>query len=329
MKERLLNLYNISKNAAIWTLAYWACAFVIFRWLFNFNIFSGAHWHHVMHAHLTGFAGLTFGIVALALLPIYISTTAVILRTGKPLITIPLPPIFTRKPAAPEPAPAAPDPSIVVISPDPVSLPPDMPAEMRAPYLRARRYGVQFPAPKPAATTDASPTDAGAAQQMPGELPIPTDFDFDSPMGEVPSFDTPVFSDINFDTPPQDNTTAAPAQTDAPDTTDTTTNLAPVTEHLHAMGREFKIVDDLIICDDMVIATHTDPDFWVADDDNWFAAGKTRPSPIMALNAAAGDGGRRAILYLGATNIMDIETLRPQWESEGITIITDLSDLDG
>ena len=312
------------RNAAVWTIMYWGAVFVVFRWLFNFNIFSGAHWHHIMHAQLSGFAGLTFGIVSIALIPIYISTVTIILRTGKPLITIPLPRIFAPKPApAPEPAPVAPDPNVIVIAADPVNLPEGMPAEMRASYLRARRYGAQFPMPKPKPATPAPTNDADTTPaQMPGELPIPSNFDFEDDVA-APSFDTPVFNDISFDTPSDNANTAAPPTDDTADN-----SIAVIADYLTTAGRRFTVTDDVIICDDMAIAAHTDADFWVADDDNWFATGKTRPSPIAALHRAAGDGGRRAILYLGATNILDLDTLRAKWTDDGITVITDLNDIE-
>ena len=50
-------------------------------------------------------------------------------------------------------------------------------------------------------------------------------------------------------------------------------------------------------------------DFWIADEIDWFAPGKQKPSPIVELFTAARDNGVRPILYLAAKNVMDLEKL--------------------
>lgn len=287
-----------------------------------------------MHAHLIGFPGFVFGILILAMIPLYVATTAIVLRTGKPLITIPLPripAIFRRPASAAEPAPEPkPDTNILRIAEDPTEMPPGMPVEMRAQYLRARKYGPMF-STNPTETN--TPPDAREMQSGTiGELPIPTDFDFDVPDTDDngPHF-APMFSDIDFDSP-HDAPAAAMANTPTSPVTDvavpaTDPDIESVTDYLRTTGHEFTLQDDIIISDGVAIAVHTDPDFWIADDAAWFATGKTRPSPIVALNAAAALHSVKPVLYLGATNIMDLDTHRATWQDAGITVVTDLNDI--
>ena len=63
------------------------------------------------------------------------------------------------------------------------------------------------------------------------------------------------------------------------------------------------------------------------DNENWFATGKTRPSPIDKIKSFASEHNLSPVIYLGEQNIMDIETLVPQWESDGIIVITEPDDL--
>ena len=67
------------------------------------------------------------------------------------------------------------------------------------------------------------------------------------------------------------------------------------------------------------IATYVfdDTDFWVTDNDHWFATGKQIESPIRLLLDADAD---KRVLVLESRNIMDLESLIPIWESKGIII---------
>jgi hypothetical protein len=75
------------------------------------------------------------------------------------------------------------------------------------------------------------------------------------------------------------------------------------------------------------VAIHDDDDFWIADSENWFASGKQKPSPAAAAIAAAKDADATPVLLLRSENIMDLESLREKWKSDGIKIIKDLSEL--
>ena len=103
--------------------------------------------------------------------------------------------------------------------------------------------------------------------------------------------------------------------------------IAPVAEYLTSQSVPFGVVDDVITTDKFAIVAHTDPDFWVADADAWFAAGKTRKSPIDLVKRVATEHNIEPVLYLGSNNIMDIENLVPQWEQDGIHVITELKNL--
>jgi hypothetical protein len=96
---------------------------------------------------------------------------------------------------------------------------------------------------------------------------------------------------------------------------------------LDKTNTEYSIVEDIIVTKTHAIVTHNDSDFWVVDNENWFANGKTKPSPILAVKSVAEQHNVKPVLYLAEQNIMDIETLIPQWESDDITIITDINNL--
>jgi hypothetical protein len=78
----------------------------------------------------------------------------------------------------------------------------------------------------------------------------------------------------------------------------------------------------------LAIAVHDDPDFWIADDGDWFATGKQKPSPANEAIAAAAACGGRAALYLAESNIMNLDALRREWESRGLRVISSLHELN-
>ena len=331
----VINFFKKNKYAVIWTACYVFVMWAILKWMFNFDMTSLAQWKILFHAHLRGFPGFVFGILILAAIPLYIATTSIILRTKKPLFTLSLPkfmqpvPDDTSATAAPEP-----------VSPEPVDTTPTdttpqkiIPTELRPAFVRARVHGGA--APKSAfdisnitAPHNTSNAPATTPELQPaGELPLPNNFEL---VDATPSF-APVFSDINFDddTPTADTANidtdtniaqSAPPQSVTPDIT-------PVTDYLTSNGIEFKIENDVIITPTDAIAAHNDPDFWIADDTTWFAAGRQKPSPADTVLAIATERNIRPVLYLGQTNILDLDARREQWTTAGITVITDLNEL--
>lgn len=321
-------------RAIAWTVFYVFVMWAILHYLFNFDMFLGAHWMRLMRVELHGFPGLVFGILILAAVPLYIATTVLTMRNKSAPIKIPLPNCFTPVVKKDEPA------AVVPIVSEQETLPelrPGVPPEMRESFMRARKnYGVRqmsvFNKPMtlnavgdtnatkiPVSATVARGAGEMATEMSGGDLadnvfPVPTDFDVE-PAADA-EYGVPVFSDINFD----DDTDADSGKNSSGD---------DLCEFLVGAGRDaHKTDNDLVFVNNFVIAAHTDDDFWVADDADWFAAGKQKPSPIAALNAArAENNALRPILYLGAQNIMDLDEQINGWRAAGIDVITDRDEL--
>ncbi len=320
---KIFDFIKSHKYAIIWTLCYIVVTWAILYFMFDFSIFSSAQWRHLARAQLRGFPGFVFGILVLAALPLYIATTTLIIRTKKPLITIPLPKIKIPAFLKPAPAPAsdpapAPETETPTLGPNevdaPAELPDDMPAELRFAFIRARNNigRVQtsvFNAPQP--TTTAGVTDT--TEIVADTLPLPADFDIDIPTPDTDA-SIPTFTEINFDD----------AIDNAPDNPNDSLELIV---HLTEQDKEFSTDGDVVITDTHAIITHSDSDFWVADTDNWFAAGRTCPSPIATIQEIAQKHNRAPAIYLASKNIMDIDKLIPTWQSAGITVITDLAEI--
>ncbi len=315
----------------------------ILKWLFNFDMFSGHQWNILLHAQLRGFAGFVFGILILASIPLYIATTSIILRTKKPLIPLSVPKFMQPVPdetaatesATTHAAAAAPQPEQPQTPEKPQKI---IPTELRPAFTRARAHGGSAPKSVFDLSNIAAPHTSPVSEQQPelqpaDTLPLPNDFNVTPTAMDntVPTF-TPVFSDPDFDDVAPDASTEShpttPQQpTPPPDIAQNPTDITPVIEYLTARGDEFSVDGDIIFTATAAIAAHNDPDFWIADDENWFAAGKQKPSPADAVLAAAAVRGVRPILFLGQTNIMDLDARRAQWARDGITVITNLNEL--
>lgn len=339
--QSICDFLKKQKYAIIWTVCYFCVAYALFRILFGFDMLSYAHWTRLANAQLRGFAGFVFGIMILTLLPLYASTTAIIVRTGAPLFTIPLPAFLKRAPAAATAATDAPEPADDTPAERP--LPDGLPMELRAAYLRARSNAgreqissvdtrsVDTASNIPPAidtksaiaeiiaptTQPATPAQPDAATSDNGALPLPTDFDLGDDFDDadidsnIADMAAPVFTEINFDDTPAAPTAPAP------------TPNASITEYMH--GHDIKIIatdGDILITDKLAIAVHDDPNFWVAEDENWFAAGSQKASPVLELIRAAEKHNVKPVLYMGATNIMDFDQMREKWTAAGITVIT-------
>ena len=303
--------------------------------MFDFNIFSRLRWWQLSHAHIHGFAGMVFCILILAAVPMYIATTIVIARTKAPLFSIKVPETiceffkkaFTQTPLD-EPAPEAPkeqetEVQIAENADKKDSVPEQVPSEMRVAYARAREHLSRTPisAFDLGHVTKSQPAVVAEIPQQTLEnedIPIPTDFDIEDATDITDNI--PQFTDINFD---DDDDTPIEIE-DVPSIPGTTT---AVTKYLDSKSTPYTIDDDVVGTDKYAIVSHTDDDFWVADDENWFAAGKTRKSPIANVKRIATTHNVQPVLYLATDNIMDIDDLRKQWESDGILVISDLKDL--
>lgn len=334
--QSICDFLKKQKYAIIWTVCYFCVAYALFRILFGFDMLSYAQWARLVNAQLRGFAGFVFGIMILTLLPLYASTTAIIVRTGAPLFTIPLPAFLKRAPAA---APAATDaPAPADDAPAARPLPDGLPMELRAAYLRARSNAgreqissvdtrsvdtasnippaidtksaiaeIIAPTTHSVATAQQNTTTENNAFPLPTDFDLGDDFDDTNIDSNIADMDAPVFTEINFD--------------DAPATTPTKN--ASITEYMHDHNIKIVATDgDILITDKLAIAVHDDPNFWVAEDENWFATGQQKTSPVLELVRAAEKHNVKPVLYMGATNIMDFDQMREKWTAAGITVIT-------
>ena len=344
------NFYDSKKYVILWTIAYVVVTWAIMQYMFNFNIFSALRWHQLMHAHLHGFAGLVFGILVLAMVPLYVATTVMIARKNAPLFDFKLtvPQIIKNafvQPPMPEPVPQktivtttevkevvtepAPAP-VVETEKKPEPIPELLPAELKVAYTRAREHTARTQTTafdlsnvtKPAAAPVVVP--ATPQPEPEPEMPIPTSFDIEETSNIIN--DAPVFTDLNFDEDDEDYDEEEPT-TEITDIKTTTNDNDVVAKYLDAKSVPYKTDNEVIVTDKFAIVSHTDSDFWVADNESWFAAGKIRKSPIASVLNVASANKVQPVLYLGADNIMDIDDLRKQWQSSGIRIITDLKDL--
>ncbi len=359
--NKITEIFKAHKYVIIWTIAYIAVMWAILLFMFNFNIFVGRHWQLLMNAEIHGFAGFVFGILVLAALPMYIATTALIIRTNKPLVTVNINPIIKIFNAIiPHPVPANAPATANTDTPQQIAdtttsdasdapgeeFPRAMPTELRGAFIRARQHIDQY---APSAFNVPSPidTDTRANNASPntndtpsdtGELPLPTDFDFDASTDSdfAPIASMPTFTDINFGDDDDDTDTESvtddesepsasePIDIPAHDFDDANNDII---NYLTQKGCNPHRQGDLIIAKDIIIATHSDPEFWIADPENWFAAGKQKTSPVIQLIKASAPLGLRPVLYLASTNIMELDTCRATWDKMGVTTITDLSEL--
>lgn len=337
MWTKLKDFYDSNKYAIWWTIGYVITTWVIMRYMFNFDIFSAHRWHQLMHAHLHGFAGMVFGILILAMIPLYIATTIVIIRTRAPLFNFQFSiPNFVKNAFIQTPieestssndneSETASESQTMETAQDPEAIPQEVPAELRVAYAHARDNISRTPqsafdlgnVTKPV-THDTN--SLALSQNESADMPIPTDFD----ISEAPNIvnDIPIFKDIDFD---EEENESSLIEFDDIETTGDTNDV--VIKYLTEKSVPYKTEGEVTITDKFAIVSHTDSDFWVADNESWFAAGKIRKSPIALVMATAATNNVHPVLYLGADNIMDIDELRSKWETAGIRVITDLKDL--
>ena len=325
----------------------------ILYFLFKFNMFNGAQWHRLFNSRLCGFPGFVFGILILSALPLYVATTTLVVRKKAPLVTIPVPKIsLLKKPCPAPPTDTTPDTDQDKKEPSP-ELSPDIPPELHAAFIRARQLvranitanahatahentdttndianlsAITTPTPVQSPITE---IDVDTNEQINDDFPLPSDFDiaFDDQANIPDDFapmSAPIFKEISFD----DNTPApdAPAPS-APATPDVRPDISTLTQYLDKNNQTYHVENDIVITDTHAIATHSDPDFWVVDTENWFAAGKVRTSPITDAINMAHEHKKTPAIYLASENILDIDSLKQTWTSDGITVITDLSEL--
>ena len=213
--KKILDFIKSNIIIAKWTIWYFFVLWLIFRFIFHFDMFSAHYWWKFFHATLHGFGGFVFGLLVYTAIPIYIATTAIIYRKKELVITIPfidkvfafVSKFFPKKEtetqiAEPKKEEETKEPEI----PEP-EYPNDMPPELRIPYSRAKNnlsltgavsiYNKQKNAPAPQ-----QPIPETNENDI--SVPIPTDFDLSdsSPFNDSV---IPTFTDINFDDEPEED----------------------------------------------------------------------------------------------------------------------------
>lgn len=331
--KRLFDFIKSNKYAFFWTISYCLIMWIVLLGLFNFNIFSGIDWVKLAHARLQGFPGFVFGILILAAVPMYIATTLIIIRTKKPLFSLSLPnflkPVSEEKKETPEIKNIEQESKTGPVLP---LLPENLPSELRTPFLRAKENLSALPKSNfilmnrtnysNDANIDDNTKKTESISPSYKDLPLPEDFDFSDENFEeqdftsIPTFN-PIFTDINLEKESSDKEASQPKSEVTKE----------VLKYFQEKGQKPKIEDDIIITDNFAIATHEDSDFWIADDETWFAAGKHKPSPIKKLLEKA-TKNKTPVLYLLKDNIMDLNLCLNKWEKSGIKTIQKISDLD-
>ena len=330
--KKIYDFFVGHKYAFFWTVGYFCVVWVILYFLFKFDFFNVVQWNRLLRAQLQGFPGFVFGLLILAALPLYVATTTIIIRKKQPLITIPVPkikiPNLGKKTQEKEPV-AEKEEKQEEAKPE-NDLPADLPLEMKPVFMRAKQNLLFMQQAGTKLPEVSAPQDLESQEQVVDALPVPTDFDIDFDdddemadvdYGGMPMFsgaDAPMFKDISFDDDDDDF-----VDTDL----ETGVDNSELVKCLTNKKRDFSVEEGVVLTKTHAIAIHSDKDFWVADAENWFAAGKMCESPIVAAQRAAEKYGLTPAIYLEANNILDIDKLIQQWQQDGILVITDLTEI--
>lgn len=315
--NKILDFIKTNFIVVTWTAVYFACLWAILWYLFRFDIFSNIHWWKFFHSHLRGFIGLVFGLLIYTAIPIYIATTAIVYRTKKFVFKIPfyetiatrLKAMFTKPTPEPEPEPESESEN----KPE-SEYPENLPSEMRIPFTRMKQR-LSFVGT--ISVFNKSKTDSeyivSEKESEPESFPIPTDFDIGD---SLPDTSVPTFTDVNFD---------EPTQSETEDNEEKVENT--VTKYFDEHDTEYETYKDFVITEKHIIYVHNEPDFWILDDETWFAAGKQKDSPVSTMLEIANENGLKPIIYFETTNIMDFEGTVKSLTNKNITVLTSLEEL--
>jgi hypothetical protein len=313
MWKKVQDFWAHFKPTVLWATGYVFVAYGLFRWLFRFNIFQEQSWTGLSSAYLRGLWGLAFCILLVAIPTIFIASTITVWNTKKVLISF--------KPDKKKDAPKEIGTPKAEEQKEEAPLPADLPEELRAPYLKMRsgglaKAGVTAISVPTVETPDVPATNADMERGTGSLMPLP-DFSFDA----APKTNAPVFKEIVF------GHSLPPVQES--DESDKNLHIGALKTHLASLGYATRDDDAIIIAHRadaggpaLAVATHGDPDFWIADGDAWFATGKQKQSPVVALKAAADKHAAIPILYLAEKNIMNLDTLSKTWAASGIRMIS-------
>ena len=320
--KKVLDFIKSNMIIVKWTIWYFFILWLILRFVFHFDPFSAHYWWKFFHATLHGFGGFVFGLLIYTAIPIYIASTAIIYRKKELIITIPfvdkifeyIKKLFPKKQIE---DPAQENSTVETKEPEQTGpeYPDDMPMELRIPYTRAKNNmsltGTVSAYNKQKITT--TNTFEKKETESDTMIPVPTDFD----LSDSDTFDEsviPTFKDINFD--------------DEPESENSETFENSTTKYFKSKDIEYETYKQFVATEKYVIYEHNDQDFWIMDENTWFASGKQIDSPIHELIELGQENGLTPVLYLASQNIMDIETVIEQFESMGIRVIKNLDELN-
>ena len=291
-----------------WTIWYFFVLWLILKYIFEFDMFSYNYWWKFFHTTTHGFVGFVFTALIYSAIPLYIVTTITTWRNKEYAIKIPLFPAKKKPAKSEEKSESAPEPEQ---SPQP-QFPADLPPELRVPFMRARQHlsvnGATSVYNQP--QIKSVPKETKEPDLPKNEIPIPTDFEIDDDIMKMED-SVPTFKDIDFDIP-------IATEKELKNNT---------TKYFDKNNTEYETFHDFVATDKYVIYEHSDPDFWVMDNETWFASGKTKDSPISELKELAQQNELTPVIYLASQNIMDIDNVIKSFESAGIRVIKSLDEL--
>ena len=332
--KTIWNFLQEHKYALFWTVGYVCVMWMVLFFLFNFDLFNMAQWQRLLRANLRGFPGFVFGLLILSAVPLYVATTVLIVRKKKPLITIPVPNVklsFLNKKSV-EPVQETKTEEKKEEQLPEKELPKDLPLELKPVFLRAQQnllFMQQSGAELPTAKVEVP----DVVNDVVDGLPVPADFDFslddeeeqesDFDMPFMTDGEAPVFKSVDFDAP---NDSVAEVS-DSSYFGEGLVDVSALVKYLTDKKQAFEIDEDVVLTDKYAIVTHSDKDFWVADTENWFAAGKVCESPVQKVKKMAQKYALKPVIYLQEQNILDVDKLIAQWQSEGIKVVVNLDDL--
>lgn len=334
--KKIINFLKTNVLVVKWTLAYFIVLWAILQFLFNFDMFSAQYWHKFFHSTLHGFGGFVFILVIYSAIPLYIASTLIVYRKKIALVTIPVPnsvksipktieKIFTPpvyEPVKQEEKIESPTPTPTPVEETATNpeFPPDMPRELYVPYTRAKQNlslsGAISSFNKPHVPPQITQEPEQTSTQENESFPIPNDFDISDSLpndssSDFSNGDFPVFKDLDFDTPIEEKPKLSNS----------------VTKYCDKNKIEYETYQDFVATNKYLIYDHDDGDFWIMDDDSWFASKKHRESPIKDMLKLAKQNELIPVLFLESQNIMDLYGTIEKFESMGIRVIKNLDEL--
>lgn len=319
--KKILDFFKTNAFIAKWTIGYIFVIWLILKYIFNFDMFSSIYWWKFFHATLHGFSGFVFGALIYSMIPIYIASVIIMYRKKEPIITIPyltkikdfISLLFAKKIESVEQKKE--EQTEPINEETTTSIYPDnLPSELRVPYMRAKNHmslSGSVSVYNKQKTEVQQNTPEQIMENASDNFPLPNDFDIENNTNTMDNF-VPTFTEINFDEPMQT----------APTLTNNTT------KYFESKNTEFETYREFVATKKYLIYEHSDNDFWVMDDDTWFATGKQIDSPIKDLISLAKQNDLIPVLYLESQNIMNIEETINRFETNGIKVIKSLDELD-